>query len=183
MKYVVRCAIVLLGYIAQMTAQAPPFRWAKGASGTGDDIGQSLALDTSRNCYVTGGFQSSPVSFDTDTLMSAGGYDILVVKIAGKVTAVLPEKKPLPATFALNQNYPNPFNPMTTISYQLATRSHVILKIFDILGREVKSLVNEVQEPGYRSVRWNTEKVPSGVYFYRMSVGRWSETRNMAMSK
>ncbi len=79
----------------------------------------------------------------------------------------------LPKEFALAQNYPNPFNPNTEIKYQLPVNSRVTLKIYNMLGQEVKTLVDEIQEAGYRRSEWNStnnsaEKVASGVYFYRI---------------
>jgi len=74
----------------------------------------------------------------------------------------------LPAEFRLAQNYPNPFNPSTSISYQLPKQSYVNLKVFDVLGREVATLVNGQQTAGYKSITWNAENVPSGIYFYRI---------------
>jgi hypothetical protein len=73
-----------------------------------------------------------------------------------------------PAEFALGQNFPNPFNPTTIIRYELPTQSRVTLKIYDVLGQEVKTLVEEVQGVGYESVEWNASGVASGVYFYRI---------------
>jgi hypothetical protein len=70
--------------------------------------------------------------------------------------------------FILSQNFPNPFNPTTVISYQLPVNSHVTLKVFDMLGREVATLVNEVRTAGSYSARWNAEKFVSGVYLMRM---------------
>ncbi len=75
---------------------------------------------------------------------------------------------PAPKVFTLFQNYPNPFNPTTTISYQLPTQSHVTLKVFDVLGREVETLVDQMKAAGEYTATWNAEKVPSGVYFYRI---------------
>ncbi|MBA4311116.1 MAG: hypothetical protein C0417_00650 [Chlorobiaceae bacterium] len=73
-----------------------------------------------------------------------------------------------PITYALKQNYPNPFNPSTTISYQLPMRSHVTLRVFDLLGREVAMLVNSIEEPGYKTVKFNANGLPGGVYYYRI---------------
>lgn len=73
-----------------------------------------------------------------------------------------------PTTFALDQNFPNPFNPVTTIQYQLRTDSKLTLKVYDVLGREVATLVNEEKPAGYFDVRWDAMNVASGVYFYRI---------------
>jgi hypothetical protein len=89
----------------------------------------------------------------------------------------------LPAEFALFQNYPNPFNPTTAISYRLSAVSFVTLKVFDVLGREVAALVNEVRRPGVYTVRWNASTHPSGVFFYRLQTGKYSETRKMILMK
>lgn len=74
--------------------------------------------------------------------------------------------------YNLNQNYPNPFNHFTVISYELKTKSNVILKVFDITGKEIATLVNEQKQPGRYEVRWNAMDFPSGVYFYSMGVNR-----------
>jgi hypothetical protein len=71
---------------------------------------------------------------------------------------------------ALSQNYPNPFNPVTTISYSLSENSHVNLKIYDIKGSEVYSLVDILQNKGIHSVKFDAEELSSGIYFYRLSV-------------
>jgi hypothetical protein len=73
-----------------------------------------------------------------------------------------------PTTYELLQNYPNPFNPTTVISYQLSAISNVNLKIYDLLGREVASLVNEQQEPGYYQKTFDARKFASGMYIYRL---------------
>jgi endoglucanase len=73
------------------------------------------------------------------------------------------------STFSLYQNYPNPFNPSTTISYSISQSSFVSLKIYDVVGREIESLVNEDQNPGEYSIRYNASRLPSGIYFLRLS--------------
>lgn len=85
----------------------------------------------------------------------------------------------LPKTFNLFQNYPNPFNPTTTISYQLPAVSQVVLKIYDVLGREVKTLVDEREDAGSHSIAFNADGFPSGVYFYRLQSGKYTRIMKM----
>jgi len=89
----------------------------------------------------------------------------------------------LPRSFELAQNYPNPFNPSTAISYQLPISSEVRLKVYDMLGREVATLVNGRQEAGRYSVSWNAAGFASGVYFYRLQASNFVETRKMMLVK
>jgi len=92
-------------------------------------------------------------------------------------------------SFQLNQNYPNPFNPSTSISYQLSVFSKVILKVYDLLGNEVATLVNEEQQPGYYTVSFNhqqtanNQQLTSGVYFYQLKAGNQTYTRKMILTK
>ncbi|HVO75364.1 MAG TPA: FlgD immunoglobulin-like domain containing protein [Ignavibacteriaceae bacterium] len=91
-----------------------------------------------------------------------------------------------PQKFSLNQNYPNPFNPSTQISFQIETSSNVELKIFDILGNEVKTLLKEVKPGGFYSVSWNGknnsgEQASSGTYFYRLSADGFTSVRKMIL--
>ncbi|MBX2990388.1 MAG: T9SS type A sorting domain-containing protein [Bacteroidetes bacterium] len=112
--------------------------------------------------------------------------DTLRLWLRGKISPVAGAPQTtngVPPAFALHQNYPNPFNPATTINYQLAAKSHVTLKVFDILGREVAMLVNEVQYPGFKSVLFNASGVASGVYLYRMATERFTQTRTLVLFK
>ena len=79
-----------------------------------------------------------------------------------------------PKEFKLEQNFPNPFNPTTTIQYQLPNNSKVTLKVYDILGSEVETLVNEEQEAGYNEVKFNASNIASGMYIYRLQAGNHS---------
>ncbi len=91
--------------------------------------------------------------------------------------------------FALNQNYPNPFNPSTMISYQLAASGNVVLKVYDMLGREVTTLVNEFQTAGLHTAVFNMQQVqsslqlPSGVYFYKLESGNYVSIKKMVLLK
>ena len=85
--------------------------------------------------------------------------------------------------YRLFQNYPNPFNPSTAISYQLSAVSDVKLVVFDLLGREVATLVNEKKEAGKYVVNLNASSLTSGVYFYKLTAGSFSETKKMMLVK
>ena len=89
-----------------------------------------------------------------------------------------------PTEFKLEQNYPNPFNPETAINYQVPHACHVIIRIFNTMGQEVKTLVNEEKQAGYYTVRWdgtdhNGLRTVTGVYLYQIKAGHFSQTRKM----
>ena len=86
-------------------------------------------------------------------------------------------------TFSLSQNYPNPFNPTTTIQYSIPRQSFVTIKIYDILGKEITTLVNERKSAGNHSVNFNASDLPSGVYFYRMQAGSFVSTKKFVLLK
>jgi myo-inositol-hexaphosphate 3-phosphohydrolase len=99
-----------------------------------------------------------------------------------------------PIKFSLSQNYPNPFNPATTIKYAIpdvsllhATPQQVTLKVYDILGREIATLVNEKQKPGNHEVKFDSStnglSLSSGIYFYRLTAGSFIESRKMVLLK
>jgi hypothetical protein len=88
-----------------------------------------------------------------------------------------------PASFNLYQNFPNPFNPVTTIKYQVSNTSPVLIKVFDIIGREVSVLVNEVKEPGTYQVSFDSKNLASGIYFYKMVAGDFTSVKKMNLLK
>ncbi len=98
-------------------------------------------------------------------------------------TGITSDGSSVPLRYELRQNYPNPFNPTTTLSYQLSAVSAVTLKVFDVLGREISTLVNEVLQPGVHTVRWDASSYPSGVYFYRLEAGDFRATRKLVLLK
>ena len=100
----------------------------------------------------------------------------------GAITRVK-SSQAVPAGFVLEQNYPNPFNPTTIISYRLATNTLVALKVYDMLGREIKTLVNERQAAGAHSVTFDAGTLASGVYFYRIQAGIFTQTKELVLSK
>ena len=96
-----------------------------------------------------------------------------------------------PTQFALSQNYPNPFNPTTSFKFQVPSCEFVSLKVFDVLGREVATLVNDIRNAGVYTVRWDASSLPSGMYFYRLQAGNaftssargFVETKKMVLAK
>ena len=108
-----------------------------------------------------------------------GAFEFGVVSIS-QIEYLVPER------FALHQNYPNPFNPVTTLRYDLPERSDVVVMVYDILGRGVRTLVRGVEEPGFRSVTWDGtndlgEQVSAGVYLYRLQVVDFIQSRKMIL--
>ena len=85
--------------------------------------------------------------------------------------------------FAVHQNYPNPFNPTTVISYDLPKRSTMKLVVYDIMGKEITTLVNETQDAGSYQVTLDASRFSSGMYFYRMTTGSYTGTRKMLLLK
>ena len=88
-----------------------------------------------------------------------------------------------PEKFEVFQNYPNPFNPTTTITYSIPTAAHVQLSIYDALGRHLVTLIDEHQEPGIRTKQFDGAGLASGMYFYRLQAGAYSETRKLLLMK
>ncbi len=101
----------------------------------------------------------------------------------GVVTGIEGDKAEIPKAFRLYQAYPNPFNPTTTIMYDLPKKSHVTLAIYDVLGREVRSLVGEDKPPGTYRLVFDATALPSGVYFYRLTAGTFSQTERFVLIK
>jgi len=89
----------------------------------------------------------------------------------------------LPTEYSLDQNYPNPFNPNTTINYQLPENNQVSLKVYDILGNLVATLVEKEMEAGYYGVNWNASQLASGIYIYRIISGSFVSTKKMILMK
>ena len=105
------------------------------------------------------------------------------VSLEEMITSVAQEPSHLPERFVLNQNYPNPFNPNTTISFSLSSQLFVSLKVFDLIGREVASLISQELSAGTHSIQWNAEGLTSGVYFYRLQTDKSTEMKKLVLLK
>jgi photosystem II stability/assembly factor-like uncharacterized protein len=146
------------------------------------DVGKTWS---SQNSGTT--FYLRDVAFtnhDLGTIVGASG--IILHTVNGGTTSIHEDRNLsniLPTAFRLGQNYPNPFNPATTIQYQLPTRAFVHLSVYNILGQEVQVIVNETQEPGNKSIRFNAGNLSSGMYFYRIMAGSFSDIKKMVVIK
>lgn len=137
-----------------------------GAAGSSDQAA-GILVDSLLNVYVTG--------------MSA--LDYATVKYKQTTTSVGSTPINMPDEFILYQNYPNPFNPTTKIRYGISKMSFVTLKIYDILGREVTTLVNEEKPGGQYEVEFDASGLPSGIYFYRLISDQFIKTKQMVLVK
>lgn len=103
--------------------------------------------------------------------------------ISSIVTSVKEDKMQTPSGYYLSQNYPNPFNPNTVINYQLSAYSHVTLKVYDVLGRLVNTLIDGYKSQGNYSVNFDAADLASGIYFYQLKAGNFTETKKLSLLK
>ncbi len=145
--------------------------WNKG--------GQGISTDEFNNAFgkVTV-FGSDSVKLE---LIDEFGTKFADNTILNKNATSVPNDEILATNFRLEQNYPNPFNPSTTIRYQIPTESHVTLRVYDFLGREVATLLNAKQTAGRYSVRFNADNLSSGLYLYRIKINGFSQSKKMML--
>lgn len=124
-------------------------------------------------------------SQNSDTQVESGFF---LISAQRESTLAVGEADGLPSEYALRQNYPNPFNPTTTIKFDLPMATEVYLVVYDLLGREVVSLVNEQMKPGYHQIVWKGEtadgwEAPSGIYIARLVTPGFTKSIKMALLK
>jgi hypothetical protein len=149
--------------------------------GTGSSNGVSIggvsgnvtALAVSGNEVYVGG----------EFTLAGGIASTFIARWIGGATNVEPISIDMPSTYLLQQNYPNPFNPSTTILFSIPTSEFVTLKVYDLLGREIATLVNENLSAGSYSYNFDAKNLTSGVYLYKLQAGKYSETKKMLLSK
>jgi hypothetical protein len=129
---------------------------------------------------------SNGVNFDN--ILSNSGDLNLRAKISTTTTTIDIQSNTIPAGFELSQNYPNPFNPVTTLHYNLPVNGLVNITVYDMLGREVKTLINQIQDAGYKSIIWDAtndygKPVSAGIYLYQIRTGEYISTKKMVLLK
>ena len=145
--------------------------WLKTINGTGLSVKQ-----TSDEGYIVSGVTTD------------GNYDILLVKTRKDGTVNIEEVISIPFEYTLSQNYPNPFNPVTVIKYEIPGQNrndnrNVQLKVYDILGKEIAILVNEIKSAGSYEVEFNGAELPSGIYIYRLTAGNFADSKKLVLLK
>ena len=136
---------------------------------------------------VNGGLNDSKYILSLEITKSGflfAGMDYYgIYKSANKVVTTLNEENTVPSKFELMQNYPNPFNPSTSIEYSVPSNEYVLLKVYDLLGNEVNTLVNERQSAGNYEVNFDASNLASGIYFYRIQSGSFIQTKKLMLLK
>ncbi len=178
-KYGVNIA-ALTGALAVISGQ--------GLKLSGNELVQSSAITWVSPKTITFSY-TAPASAGSDTLYAtvdrghSGAWNWspnkgVVVKLATGLV-----NNEVPMNFYLAQNYPNPFNPLTKISYGIAKNTNVSVRVYNLLGKEVAALVNGYQQAGNYELMFNAEMLPSGVYYYRIKAGDFTEVRKMSVIK
>lgn len=139
-------------------------RWVSRPTGTAQNL-YSVALSDNFSGVAVG----------------AGGAIVRIQDTTITVTGLAEDAGAAPGGFELLQNYPNPFNPVTMVSFVIGHSSFVSLTVYNLLGQEVATLVNEAKRPGEYQVRWDARGMPSGVYFYRLQAGTLTQTKKLVL--
>jgi len=147
------------------------FSWELSDAGINSDAINNLLLSSDNSLYAT----------TRDGLYKSTDFGDSWLSVAPFVTGLISNNSGIPDEYKLEQNYPNPFNPTTVISYQIPQQGFVTLKIFDVLGKEVATLVNEEKPAGVYEVSFNAVDLASGVYIYRMKVNDFIQSKKMVL--
>jgi hypothetical protein len=144
------------------------YNWVSQTSGVSCELWEVYFINETEGWIVGGGIGYPGVILHTTT---------------GGLTDIEEQTMNTPEEFSLFQNYPNPFNPVTIINYQLPMTSDVQLKVYDIFGREITTLIDERKASGKHEVGWNAGNLPSGLYFYSLQAGNYHEVKKMILMK
>ncbi len=144
--------------------------FGSGTVGNSGQQGISVASSSDGSTFIEGGY--------TDNV-SVGASWVFYNPTIG----IIPISSEIPKSFSLSQNYPNPFNPTSNIKFDVQKTSFTVMKVYDIIGREVATLVNQQLQPGTYEVSFDGTNLPSGIYFYRLESGSFVETKKMSLVK
>ncbi len=180
--------ITLLEFVVQLM-QPEPFtiktEWYLDTELVANDT-DTFHFDAST--VSSGEHEVQVIAIDTTQIVRNDSFNYLMSSITWhidveKISGIQNNKNELPKVFHLNQNFPNPFNPTTKIDYQIPELSFVTLKVYDVLGNEITTLVNEEKSIGIYEVEFDATELPSGIYFYKLQAGDFVETKKMVLMK
>jgi hypothetical protein len=173
--------------VGQITSIPPAMSRSDFYKYDGSQYAVAAQIDPGRAYWVKVDQDGELVLSSSSTIVSAASH-MNVVTIAE-----LPPAPPAsnwtepealdPTEFMLAQNYPNPFNPTTEFRYVLPENGHVVLTVFNVLGQEVSVVVDKIESAGYKAVSFDASKLQSGIYFFRLTAGRFTETKKMLLLK
>ena len=174
-------------WIGAVLCVFPAFIWSQNSSVSKSSFSMRLASSGPSQVVVksTAGLVFIGPSQNGDTRVESGFY---LISVQRESALAIGEADGLPSEYALRQNYPNPFNPTTTIKFDLPMATEVYLVVYDLLGHEVVSLVNEQMEAGYHQIVWKGEtavgrEAPSGIYIARLATPGFTKSIKMALLK
>jgi hypothetical protein len=124
-----------------------------------------------------------PVLLQAQYMGGNGRGDVMLESLNNPLTNTVNNNTAIPTSYSLSQNYPNPFNPTTNVQFSIIKVQFVTLKVFDMLGKEVATLVNETLEPGTYETTFHGSQFPSGVYFAKLEAGTYNNIIKMLMIK
>ncbi len=160
------------GVLENTVVQAAPWNFTAGTGFSVGGYSTSAGIDGSMD-----EFRFYNRKLDSAEIASTWNLDL------GLVTAITPVVSSVPEKYSLSQNYPNPFNPVTKINFAIPKSGLVTLKVYDVLGREVSTLVNEIKNAGTYKVDFNASNLSSGMYFYKVSVNGFTDVKKMMLIK
>ncbi|MDI6804869.1 MAG: S8/S53 family peptidase, partial [Bacteroidota bacterium] len=172
-------------WTANISGGAPPYMytWYKNDAGVGTSSSYS-------ECFSWNGYSGASYQFtlrvnvvDAISQTATASLVVTAYNSGGGLEPIAQYIQVLPEEFNITQNHPNPFNPVTTIRYELPEVSNVVLKIFDILGKEVATLVNGVQDAGYKEIVFDASRLTSGVYLYKLQAGSYTNVKKMVLMR
>lgn len=170
-------SLVPMDYLTLKLNTNGQLQWLQTFNGVGNfyDKAAALIVNEREEVFVTG------ISSE-DQEIFGGNRDIVTIKYSDNSTSVISNNQ-IASEYKLYQNFPNPFNPSTKITFFIPEKQFVSLKIFDITGREVETLINSLQSRGEHSVEFNAKELTSGTYFYRLDAGSYKSTKRMTLIK